>query len=549
MALLPIGVIAIYQTKNATDLADARLDVTYAALTAEAALPQRELIQRAFGASDALGGLLADRALSATACTAMLRAYQARHPEFTTVAYITPAGEVPCSSRGARRAVSDTASWAMLSTEIRPQVVHADAGRLSEASVLVVASPVVSSAGDWLGYATVSIPSERLRPVRREDDLFEPVQMLVFSDTGQILSDPEAVTQIMPFLPETVKFETLRRLDRRSALLQSRSGTAYRYVAAPIVRGNVFVLGVWPESQAASMARFPSEVFPILMWVASLIVAYFALDRMVLRHLRLVNSEMRTFGRDRVAPVIELPPSAPLEFHDLQSQFNTMARAVLHDEAELERAVVQKGVLLKEIHHRVKNNLQLISSIMNMQIRSARQPEVKSMLARTQDRILGLALIHRNLHEIEDRGKINAGRMLDDLLQQTLTSFTPGRNPVVDKTIEPVVLFPDQTVPLSLLFSELIGNSLKHASAGDGRSIDLTVRFGECDTGEVELLVENPSDQGGLGPGEGPGLGTRLITAFASQLAATIKTENGDGRHRVTVRFTPQEFQPSERDF
>lgn len=548
VALLPIGLIAIYQTRSATDLANDQLDATYVALTTEAALPQRELIQRAFGATDALLEMLKTAEWNVQTCTQQLVGFQARHSEYTSAAYITVNGFVACSSTGRLQDISATDIWAALADEPRSQVVFQGASDMSSNATLIVASPVFTDDGTWQGYAAVSIPSSQLGPPQDQDLTLTPVEVVVFSHTGQVLSEAANGENLDDILPKNVALSQLTSLSKSSAFHTSVGGETYRYVVSPIQRDNIYALAIWPEERA-TLSFLPSAIFPVLMWLASLIVAYFALHRLVLRHLRQLNAEMRYFGRQRRLVSWNLPDTAPLEFRQLHDQFLEMAKAVLRDEKELERSVAQKSVLLKEVHHRVKNNLQLISSIMNMQIREAGTPEAKQILTRLQDRIIGLALIHRNLHEIEDQGKINAGRMLEDLLAQTVASAARAKSVDLNSTFDEIVLYPDQTVPLSLLFSELVANALKHAGASKGERVRLSIAFRKCENGMAELLVDNTV---GVLDGDSPdstGLGKRLISAFATQLDAQVEECSDADRHAVRVRFELQEFQPALRDF
>ncbi|MEM7439145.1 MAG: histidine kinase dimerization/phosphoacceptor domain -containing protein [Pseudomonadota bacterium] len=548
VALLPIGLIAIYQTRSATQLANEQLDATYVALTSEAALPQRELIQRAFGATDALLEMLKTANWNVQTCTQQLVGFQSRHPEYTSAAYITVNGFVPCSSTGRLQDISKTAIWQALSEEQRPQVVFQGASDISTNATLVVASPVFSDDGMWQGYAVVSIPSSELNAPVDPDMTIKPIDVIVFSQNGDILSDASTSGKLEAHLPKTGGLTSLIAHEKQAVMKTAANNSHYRYVVSPILRDNIYALAIWP-AERGTISFIPSAIFPVLMWLASLVVAYFALHRLVLRHLRHLNAEMRYFGRQRRLISVDLPNSAPFEFQQLHDQFLEMARAVLRDEKQLERSVAQKSVLLKEVHHRVKNNLQLISSIMNMQIREAEGPETKRILTRLQDRIIGLALIHRNLHEIEEQGKINAGRMLEDLLANTVASAARKATLDLTSSFDEVVLYPDQTVPLSLLFSELVANALKHAGAAEGEQATLNIEFRVTDEGDAVLLVENTvSDATGDLP-ESTGLGRRLIGAFATQLGGEVETRDDPGFHAVSVRFEPQDFQPEHRDF
>jgi two-component sensor histidine kinase len=229
-----------------------------------------------------------------------------------------------------------------------------------------------------------------------------------------------------------------------------------------------------------------------------------------------------------------------------------MAIDLANDEARMEDALREKNVLLKEIHHRVKNNLQLISSIMNMQIRAAREEETVAFLRRLQERVLGLAAVHRNLYQANDLSRTDAGRLLEDLFRQLL-SMSPRTAEEVQfrGEFDQLTLYPDQALPLSLLASELGTNALNHVSAPAGQPKTITVTLRKLPSGEAELACENSigPDSKPATAAPGQGLGTRLIRAFAAQLGGTVETETTDGIHRVSLRFRVEAFSHAPGDY
>ena len=144
------------------------------------------------------------------------------------------------------------------------------------------------------------------------------------------------------------------------------------YAVISMVDGTVFAMSVWPSDTALLETDFSSRLsslLPIIMWVASLVVAFWALNRLAITHIRKLGRQMLHFALNRTLPRKPLGEQVPVEIVAMEKSFLGMARSILQDEARLEDSLREKNMLLKEVHHRVKNNLQLISSIMNMQIR------------------------------------------------------------------------------------------------------------------------------------------------------------------------------------
>jgi len=200
-------------------------------------------------------------------------------------------------------------------------------------------------------------------------------------------------------------------------------------------------------------------------------------------------------------------------------------------EDQIKRSLQEKEVMLREIHHRVKNNLQVVSSLLNMQARNATDEETKGILSESRDRIITMALIHSQLYEGSDLAEINMKEFVDRLLGQ-LQSYQ-----VRDMRIARVVRVDDcpfpisVAVPVGLIINELLSNALKHAFDGrDEGKIEVCLTASEG--GRINLTV---SDDGcGLPPGfdinESKTLGLRLVKILAEdQLQGTLEVTSDGG--------------------
>lgn len=196
----------------------------------------------------------------------------------------------------------------------------------------------------------------------------------------------------------------------------------------------------------------------------------------------------------------------------------------------IQKTLSEKETLIKEIHHRVKNNLQFISSLLNLQARQVEDEKTLSILKEGQNRVRSMALIHQNLYQEQNLTGIEIKKYFEVLIQSLFQSYNiaPGRIQL-HTNIEPMQLDVDTMIPLGLIVNELISNALKYAFPGERQGI-ITVSLIE-ETGSLILLVAD----NGIGiqtehQGQwGNSFGYRLIQAFKTQLDAKLSVESDQG--------------------
>jgi len=196
---------------------------------------------------------------------------------------------------------------------------------------------------------------------------------------------------------------------------------------------------------------------------------------------------------------------------------------------EIQEAYQEKVVLLREMHHRVKNNMQLISSLLSMQSRAIKDPTIQAIFTETQGRVRSLSLVHEQLYQSKNISKIDYYGYLRKITDYYLQSYAiPGR--VVRCTINVinVEISIEKAVPLSLIISELLTNSLKYAFIDrekGGIIIDLSF-----DLKENTYFLDYQDDGKGIDPesksDEDKGIGSTLIVGLVKQLSGTIKRDN-----------------------
>ncbi|MDP4844129.1 MAG: tetratricopeptide repeat protein, partial [Salibacteraceae bacterium] len=196
----------------------------------------------------------------------------------------------------------------------------------------------------------------------------------------------------------------------------------------------------------------------------------------------------------------------------------------------IKRQKEEKEVLLKEIHHRVKNNLQVINSLIRLQCAFTDDKVALELFDECQNRIISMALIHEKMYEAHDLSNINLREYVNELSGNLLRSYRLNQRIELKIDVASMKLSLDTLVPLGLLLNEMISNSLKHAFKGRDEGL-ITVNLGKNDQGLFELIV---GDNGVGLPKDftfqsANTLGMELIDTLTSQLDGKISRVDREG--------------------
>ena len=208
----------------------------------------------------------------------------------------------------------------------------------------------------------------------------------------------------------------------------------------------------------------------------------------------------------------------------------------------IQASLKEKEALLREIHHRVKNNLQIVCSLLKLQSRGLEDPEAKRVFEGARHRVKAMALVHETLYQSGDLAGIDFSTYASRLVAQLLHSYgLSPRNVQAQLAVESVVLPIDVAIPCALILTELVSNALKHAFAGT-RTGELRIAFQRLP--EASWLLE-VQDSGGVEAPEGPprpgsSFGLELVRLLTEQLNGNVRIERAPG-FRVTVVFPATE--------
>jgi len=262
----------------------------------------------------------------------------------------------------------------------------------------------------------------------------------------------------------------------------------------------------------------------LLTWGAIWIVTDRQLTRWII-YLKRVSATYRS-GHYLLRPSLD---DAPSELRLLGDALSEMAGAIHERDRSLRDAIAQKSLLIKEIHHRVKNNLQVVMSLLSLQAKRLKDPAAQEALRDTSTRINALALVHRILYEIDDENTVDVQKLLEQLAEQTSEGFGgDGRAVRVTTDIVARSVSSDMAVTLSLFAVEAITNAFKHAFPA-GRDGTIRVVLEAVDGHRLRFAIED----NGVGFNDADAtasIGSRLIRTFGQQIGGVTEVRSIVGK-------------------
>ena len=233
--------------------------------------------------------------------------------------------------------------------------------------------------------------------------------------------------------------------------------------------------------------------------------------------------------------------SAPALNRSIQNatQRLNLTRALESERDRLTCSLAEKEVLLTEVHHRIKNNLQVIASLLRLQTNTLEDERLARALLETQHRVESMALIHEQLYESKDLHELDLARHAVRLTRNLFQSYGIDPARIASRvTLEPTLLNVDQAIPVALILNELISNALKHAFP-DGRTGLVSIEGGLSD-GQVVLEVRDDGVgiPAGVEPRRPNSLGLEIVNILTRQLKGTFELDRSQG---TTFRVSFQE--------
>ena len=550
LALLPIIILILIQTQAdfSQQAEDRKVDLQLAAErsagSAKARLDGAQVLLRALS-PDALGPYCAPRL---TALVDRLEGYEGLYR-------LSPTGDAVCASGrpdGVRSGLAPAAGadWFQRLRRGEDLVVVRAPANAGYPAALIVAVRSERPMGRFDGAMAAVIPLSALQPDIEDPALPSASEVALTDGAGRILvaSDPAAFR-----LADggDVSGWVARARDEGTAVFAAKDSRNQRrdYAGAVLAGGDLYALLSAPAPGLLSWARLnPIGVLllPLAAWVTAFAAVMLVSERIVVRWLDYLERIAALYARGRYSVRPVQAAHAPAEIRLLAQTLDELAEAIAARDKSLNESLSEKDALMREIHHRVKNNLRIISSLLSMQQRALKDEPAKAALGDTRQRISALALIYRTLYQSDDIRHADAREFLTELVGQMVASES-GRGFAVTSSIDAdsLVVDPDKLAPLALWLVEAITNAQKHAFAGRGGALQVRFRV-EGDTSTLEVQDDGP----GSTDAEVGGVGRTLMGAFAKQLrgSAELIPAPGGGTIARMVFATPQAVAPINPD-
>lgn len=327
---------------------------------------------------------------------------------------------------------------------------------------------------------------------------------------------------------------------RVRSIRSAQDSGSWLYASMPLYGRELFLFFAEPERQVFQPAReqfWMSLILPIGAILLSCFAVWLALDRFVLRWLRraehrasrLADGDYRLYPSDFA--------DAPFELRRLGETLDHMAAAIAERDLALRRALLDKSAMAREVNHRVKNNLQMITSLVSLQAARLTDPGAKRLMLKTGLRVGALALVHRLIYELDgsERGLVDTERLFRELCAQLEGSFLGSPNVEVRCQSQAGSISGDQAVAAALIVVEAVTNAFQHGFPNwPSGYIDVSLTT----QGKDAWLTIRDNGIGSLDTSEVPGMGHDMMHALSEQLGGQIEiTETQGGGRTVWVKF------------
>ena len=421
------------------------------------------------------------------------------------------------------------------------------ASRMTQHAIIPIAVPIIRD-GTFRGMCAVGLRLLALAQVAAQGEGAGGTAVAVVDGSGAALGGDAMAMRRLPVPARLVEALT----GGQSTFSDfGQDGSLYEFRVRPVGGNALFVVVSAPVgTDSLSLAGIWAGFFlVVLASIAVLLVIWFGADRWCVRPLRYIQDFADKVARGEHITLSPRQPWSP-EMASVGAGVTAMAEAISSREAALRANLEQRDHMLREIHHRVKNNLQMISSLLNLQAGEIRSPRIRRFFGDAQNRVLTLSILHRHLYERSSWSLVDFQQFISDLVRQISVGRARGDQPAPRFHIRAPIMAvgPDTAIPIGLIVTEAVSIALTHDFS---RAATPEIRIETSERGEeVQLVIEDNgvARDGGAGILDGKGgFALTLIRGLAMQLGGEVTIERKpEGGNRVIVVFpTPGADEPA----
>jgi two-component sensor histidine kinase len=535
LALLPVVLVSIFQgvARARLDIANVHDRLVQSARTVAAS--DQNLLAAAEQVLRAVGSLSEVRSMNGN-CDGVLADTLIGVRYFSNLTRIDANGRVTCSAMALARGLS-----------VKDYQIFKDAQKTSQMTVSnelvsrVTGQPVIGGMlalqkpdGSFDGTVAIALDVHWIDYMMRASQLPKGAVVAVYDQTGKVIAtnNPDVAAAIARTAPKGSG-----NPDEVTATTDSH-GNLWRYGQAALMGNSIYVAFAMGESRLFGPTYIHvglDFLLPILMIGFAWVAIWLATDRQVtnwINYLRRIAAAYRS-GHYVIRPDLA---EAPMEFRLLGDALSEMAEGIQDRDRRLRENVEMKTTLIKEIHHRVKNNLQIVMSLLSIQAQQVKDAGAKEALIQAQTRINALALVHRILNELEDQSTLDIKVLLEELSHQ-IAGGMANDNVTIEVDVPSRVVAGSVAVALALFTVEALTNIFKHAFPNE-RSGVIRVTMETLEGGKLRLAIAD----NGLGfamDGQNKSVGSRLIKTFGLQLGGVSSVHSEPGRGTVVDLVFP----------
>jgi two-component sensor histidine kinase len=527
LALVPVVLVSIFQgvARARLDIANVHERLLQSARTVAAG--DQNLMAAAEQVLRAVGSLSEVRGMNGN-CDGVLADTLIGVRYFSNLARIDETGRVVCSAMALARGlnVSNYAVFQQAKKSPEMAVSNEMVSRVTGDRVIGGMLALHKQDGSFDGVVAISLDVHWIDYMMRTANLPKGAVVAVFDRVGKVIATNNA--PVGNAIARAAISKGVGGEEVSSAV--DGHGDHWRFGNAALMGNSISIAFAMSEGNLFGDTYLHVGLdfaLPILMIGFAWFAIWLATDRQVtqwINYLRRIAAAYRS-GHYAIRPDLA---DAPVDFKLLGDALSEMAEGIQDRDRRLREAVDLKTTLIREIHHRVKNNLQIVMSLLSIQANQVKDLGAREALLQAQTRINALALVHRILNELEDQSTLDIRDLLDQLCHQ-IAGGMGKENVRVEVDVPSRVVTGSVAVALALFTVEALTNIFKHAFPDDREGV-IQVSMAPVEGGKLMLSITD----NGLGfamDATGKSVGSRLIKTFGLQLGgmSTVRSEPGKG--------------------